>query len=114
MAGRPLSLLLGFQTFHPFLGRPTYLKLADLPLAERVAELRTPEVRDAILSETSPPSPLDAVIGTGLDRIFPLGEPPDYEPTPDRSIAAIAAREGRDPEEVLYDVMLAARRPRAA
>ena len=52
VAGRPLNLLIGFQTFHPFLARPTYLKIADLPLAERVAELREPEIREAILSET--------------------------------------------------------------
>ena len=107
VGGRPLNLLIGFQTFHPFLARPTYLKIADLPLAERVVELRRPEVREAILSETSPASPFDAILGTGLDTMFPIGEPPDYEPTPDRSIAAIAARERRDPEAVLYDVMLA-------
>src|SRR3954465_8520217 len=106
VGGRPLNLLIGFQTFHPFLGRPTYLKLAHLPLAERVAELRRPEIREAILSEKSPPSPLDDVIGTRMDVLFPIGEPPDYEPAPERSIAAIAAREGRDPEGVLYDVML--------
>ncbi len=41
-----------------------------------------------------------------MDVLFPIGEPPDYEPAPERSIAAIAAREGRDPEGVLYDVML--------
>ena len=45
--------------------------------------------------------------GPASTRMFPIGEPPDYEPTPDRSIAAIAARERRDPEAVLYDVMLA-------
>ena len=106
VGGRPLNLLIGFQTFHPFLGRPTYLKVAHLPLAERIVELRRPEIREAILSETSPASPLDAVIGTNLDVLFPIGEPPDYEPAPERSIAAIAAREGRDPEAVLYDVML--------
>ena len=36
VGGRPLNLLIGFQTFHPFLARPTYLKIADLPLADRV------------------------------------------------------------------------------
>jgi N-acyl-D-amino-acid deacylase len=106
VGGRPLNLLIGFQTFHPFLGRPTYLKIAHLPLAERVAELRRPEVREAILAEESPASPLDDVIGTRMDVLFPIGEPPDYEPAPERSIAAIAAREGHDAEAVLYDVML--------
>ena len=35
--------------------------------------------------------------------VFPLGDPPDYEPTADRSIAGIAEATGRDPWEVLYD-----------
>lgn len=41
-----------------------------------------------------------------LDQIFELGDPPQYEPTPDASIAASAQREGRAPAEILYDVML--------
>jgi N-acyl-D-aspartate/D-glutamate deacylase len=106
VGGRPLNMLLGWQTFHPFAQRPSYLAIADLPLPERVARLRTPEVREAILREVSPPSPMDAYIGQSLDRIFPMGEPPNYEPTADMSVAAIAQRQGRDAEEVLYDLML--------
>src|SRR5689334_2195875 len=45
VAGRPLNMLVGFQTFHPFTWRPTYQRLAELPLAQRVAELRKPEVQ---------------------------------------------------------------------
>ncbi len=41
-------------------------------------------------------------------RLFPLGEPLDYEPTAERSVAAVAARTGRDPWEVTYDLMLGA------
>jgi len=106
VSGRPLNLLIGFQTFHPFNTRPSYLALADLPLASRIERLRDPAVRAAILAEESPHNPLAAMISTGLERIFPIGEPPDYEPAPSRSVAAIAAREGRPSEEVLYDLML--------
>ena len=98
---------IGFQTFHPFRGRPTYLKLArPARSAERVAELREPEIREAILAETVAGDARSThVIGTGLDRIFPIGEPPDYEPGPERSHRRHRrAREGRDPEEVLYDL----------
>jgi N-acyl-D-amino-acid deacylase len=53
VAGRALNVLLGFQTFHPFSKRPTYLAIADLPLAERIQHLRKDEVRRAILSEAT-------------------------------------------------------------
>ena len=51
VAGRPLGLLLGLQTFHPLRDRPTYAALEALPLDERVARLRDPEVKAAILAE---------------------------------------------------------------
>ena len=107
VAGRALNVLLGFQTFHPFSKRPTYMAVADLPLAERIQHLRKDEVRRAILSESIPDDPLMAMIGgQSTSHMFPLGEPPDYEPTPDMSVAAIARREGRPEEEVLYDLLL--------
>jgi N-acyl-D-amino-acid deacylase len=107
VSGRPLNLLIGWQTFHPFATRETYLKIADLPLAERVAELRKPEIRDAILNEPSADTAALKVIGTALDRIFPMGEPPNYEPDANDSVAAIAARQNRPDEDVLYDLMMA-------
>jgi N-acyl-D-aspartate/D-glutamate deacylase len=107
VAGRPLNMLVGWQTFHPFKWRPTYLKLADLPLPARVAELRRPEIRQAILSEESVnDDPVLAYVNASLERVFPMGEPPNYEPTPDASVAAMARRERRSDEEVLYDLML--------
>ena len=111
VGSRPTMLLIGHQTFHPFSYRPTYRKLESLPLAERVAKLRDKDVRRRILSEENEATdPRIAVvmhlIAHGLHKIFPLGDPPDYEPGPEKSVKAIAAREGRDPYEVLYDLML--------
>ncbi len=104
--GRPIGLLLGLQTFHPLNSRPTYAALAALPLDELVARLREPEVRARILSE-EPAVEMPAYIALSFDRIFELGDPPDYEPAPDTSIAARAARDGVDPAEVFYDLLLA-------
>jgi N-acyl-D-amino-acid deacylase len=105
--GRPTCLLVGWQTqTHPFRPRPSYRAIAHLPLEARVERLRDPAVRAAILAERNPDNPLADVVSAGLDRIFPMGEPPDYEPPPERSVAAIAAAEGRPAEEVLYDLMM--------
>ena len=41
-----------------------------------------------------------------LHKLFPLGDPPDYEPAPERSVTALAAAQGRTTDEVLYDLML--------
>jgi N-acyl-D-aspartate/D-glutamate deacylase len=111
VGSRPTMLLIGHQTFHPFSQRPTCKRLESLPLPERVARLRDPEVRRRILSEPNDPTDprlavVFALIQQGLHKVFPLGDPPDYEPGPEQSIAAIAKREGRDPFEVLYDRML--------
>ena len=107
VAGRPACLLFGFaSSVHPFITHRAYRAVADLPLPERVARLRTPEVRDAILSERVERSGFGAYLLSSFHKLFPLGDPPDYEPAPERSVAAIAAREGRTPEEVTYDLML--------
>jgi N-acyl-D-aspartate/D-glutamate deacylase len=37
------------------------------------------------------------------DRFYTMGNPPDYEPAPEKSVAAIAAATGRPPDEVAYD-----------
>jgi N-acyl-D-amino-acid deacylase len=112
VGSRPTMLLIGHQTFHPFSHRPTYKKLAALPLSERVARLRDPAIKRQILAEEAPAGGdrgvaiVTHLIATGLHKIFPLGDPPDYEPGPEKSIKAIAEREGRDPYDVLYDRML--------
>ena len=112
-AARPGGLLLGLQSNHLFQRRPTYLKIADLSLAQRVAALRTPAIRNAILAENDLP-PLSAsindaihlVIGQSLEDIFPLGDPIDYEPPLDTAVAVSARRDGVDPQARIYDLML--------
>lgn len=110
VAQRPAGLLLGFEsTAHPFLFSPAYAPLAALPFAERVEQLADPAVRAAILDGFGDLSQLPGpvrLVAEGFHTMFPLGDPPDYEPGPEKSIAAIATQEGRDPREVAYDVMM--------
>ena len=112
VAGRPVGVLLGLDTeLNPFSIRPAYRPLLALPVAERLARLRDPQVRRAILADQPSQellkrySPLRQVITKRWDRIFVMGDPPDYEPPESASIAAIAAREGRTPDEVAYDII---------
>ena len=106
VAGRPLGLLLGLQTFHALRDRPSYQALGPLALDELVERLRDPALRARILGESPAADPRMAFIGLGLDRTFRLGDPPDYEPDPSESIAAHAERAGVDPGEFYYDLLL--------
>jgi N-acyl-D-aspartate/D-glutamate deacylase len=105
ITGRPIGMLLGLQGFNPFRTRPTYLGIADLPLEQLVEKLREPGIRTAILGEEDS-VPMPSYIGMGLDRIFELGDPPEYEPAPEASVAAEAARRGMEPYELLYELLL--------
>jgi N-acyl-D-aspartate/D-glutamate deacylase len=106
VAGRPINLLLGLQTFHPFSYAPSWSKVGLLPLADKVAAMGDPAYRRTLVAEAGD---MDPVMTQFLDpqRVFPMGPVPDYEPTPDTSIAAEAARRGVDPMEVYYDHLLA-------
>ena len=108
VSSRPTGMLFGLQSsLHPFITHPTYQALARLPLAERVAELRRPEVRERLVNEEpTTQNPVARFLMGRFDQIFPLGDPPDYEPAPSTSVAATAEREGRLPQEVVLDWML--------
>ena len=103
---RATGILLGFEiSQNPFYGRPGYMALAGLPHAEKVAALRQPDRKKRILSETIDDKSLERRVSR-WDRIFPLNDPPNYEPSPNDSIAAMAGRQGRDPADLAYDLLL--------
>jgi N-acyl-D-aspartate/D-glutamate deacylase len=109
--GRPHTVLVGHQGVHPFARKPAYLEIATLPLAERIACLRQPERKARILAEDSlPPDPADPygdVYDFNLEQLYPLGNPPNYEPTRKESIAGRSEATGQVPMERLYDDLLA-------
>ncbi len=111
VAGRAIGVLMTLDgTAHPFVPYPTYQALARLPLAERVARLRDPEVRARLLADA--PVSLGAFedfIARSFQRMFlPLADGTiDYEPGPEASVAAVAQRAGRRAVEVALDALLA-------
>ena len=112
VAPRAVGLILGLQaTLHPFMAKPSYAAIAHLPLPERVARMRDPQLRARILAEAVDAMPghipgLMIKVLAQLDRVYALGDPPDYEPPPEASVAARAARLGVDPMELMYDLLL--------
>ncbi len=113
VSSRPIGLVTGLAGYHAFIRRPTYMALADLPLDERVRVLARPEVKTAILGETdvavAEPGSMANLFGLfqmAAALVYPLADPVDYEPTPDRCLGARAAALGRDPLDVMYDFLL--------
>ncbi|RQH12857.1 amidohydrolase family protein [Bradyrhizobium sp. RP6] len=107
IAARPVGLLLGLElSRNPFQTHPSYRAIAHLPLQERLARLRQPDVRKAILSETATATDDPLFFSPNYDKMFLLGNPPDYEQPPENALGAQARRQGRQPEELAYDAML--------
>ena len=113
-ASRPAGVLLSWQSNHLFQRRPSYLKIADLPLEQRIAELKKDEVRNAILAEENAPplsesinDAMHLIVAQSIENVFPLGNPVNYEPVASDSIASQARQAGVDVEAYMYDAMMA-------
>jgi N-acyl-D-aspartate/D-glutamate deacylase len=109
VAPRPIGVLQGLQASRiPFSMCASYKAIAKKSVAERVAIMRDPTFRAKLLEESHEPLRSDmAARLTDYDRMFPLGDPPDYEPAQESSLGAQARRENRDPREVIYDYLVA-------
>lgn len=103
VAARAVGVLLGIQgSINPLAGAASYQALAELPLADRVRALSDPERRSTLIADVAA-----AGLAIPLDRVYELGDPPEYEPAPATSIAARAGRDGADPVERFVDLLLA-------
>ena len=108
VAPRAIGVLLGLTgSQNPFLGTRTYQSIAALPLDARVARMRDPAVQAAILGEDPKEfNTFPLFHRLQWDSMYRFGNPPNYLPSKSDSFAAIAAREGRTPQDIAYDVLL--------
>ena len=122
VAPRAIGAINGLNcTFHPIMAFPSYIKIAELPLADRVTSLSDPKFKAQLLSEApvklagddSPVPPLvDMMIETFpklAEKIFPMNRHKgsvDYEPSSDASIAGLARKAGVSVWEMAYDLLL--------
>jgi len=108
VAPRPIGILLGLQgTLNPFSAHETFAAIKEKALAEKLAIMRDPAFRARLLAETDARQshPLARRV-MAFESIFPLGDPPNYEPAQETSLAAQAARQGRPAQELAYDMLL--------
>jgi N-acyl-D-aspartate/D-glutamate deacylase len=108
VAPRAIGVLLGLAgSQNPFSGCPTYKAIARLPVAERARRMADPSVRAKILSEDPrKDSTFPLFHRLAFDFMFRFGNPPNYQPKKEDSIASIAARENRSPPDVAYDMLI--------
>ncbi|MDA0978236.1 MAG: amidohydrolase family protein [Proteobacteria bacterium] len=105
---RPVGMLMGHPaSMSSFYHRPTFMSLLDLPWDERMEKLRDPEIKAKILSEENEnPHVFVEIFNTRFRHMYPLEDPINYLPERSDSVASRAEREGRHPEEWLYDYFL--------
>lgn len=105
-SARPVALIFSFAlTLCPFSQLPSYEALKDLPPDQRFIMLRDPQVRAKILSEEHTEALYKRRVAN-FENLYPLGDPPEYEPHPDTSIAALAKVANQDPAAYAYDYLL--------
>ena len=96
---RAISVMLGLRSrFHPFIRGATFKSLKDLPFAEMVRRLREdPELRRRMALEgvanvygaDDPSDPFAGQMNLEWDKVYALGNPPVYEPSPGQSIETL-------------------------
>ncbi len=105
VGSRAIGVLMGLDaSVHPFAAHPAYCEIAHLPLAERVALLGQPE-RQRRLVDERPRDQFSQWMDRAIARTFALGRPPDYEPDPATSVTARARGQGRNPYELVLELL---------
>ncbi|MEY3628368.1 MAG: hypothetical protein RLY91_134 [Pseudomonadota bacterium] len=106
VGARPVALIFSFAlSLCPFTQLPSFEALRNLSPEERLKKLRDPAVREKILAEEHTEAMYKRRVAN-FENLYPLGDPPDYEPAPEDSIAARARRAGQEPAAFAYDYLL--------
>ncbi len=103
-AARAIGILLGLQcTLHPLLNNPVWKEISSLPVREQASVMADPAFKERVLAAAR--AGRNSAM-SGYDRMYELDDPPDYEPAASTSVHARAARDGRDPLDYAYDLLI--------
>jgi len=109
VGGRAVGLLMCLDgSYHPLMFHPAWAEIAHLGQHERVAALRDPERRRRFITEVPDDGGLfERAVIAALPKIWTVDRANiDYEPHPDDSVAARAARDGVHPLDIIIDHLL--------
>ena len=103
---RPTGVMLGFEiSLNPFMACSAWREIESLSHEDKMKFLKTPSFRVRMLNEPQGEHLMRSRI-TQWDSIYPIGDPPDYEPAPETSIAAQAEIKGCSPEVLAYELLM--------
>ncbi|MFM5954006.1 MAG: N-acyl-D-amino-acid deacylase family protein [Novosphingobium sp.] len=108
VAPRPVGMFFGLDlSLHHLSSHPSYKAIAHLPLAERVAKLRAPELRAALLAEQpEDTNPTTLALIAAFRAAYQWDDTPNYEPQRDDRVDARAVAAGVSLDEYAYDALL--------
>ena len=107
VGGRSISALLSFYGINPFMDRPTLLRIkSTFPKEQWLEQLALPEVKKCILGEKNVPGSFGEFVNAFMDRCYDAGSGTDYEPDDSRSVTRLARESGRQPADLVYDLMV--------
>jgi len=103
---RGSGLMLSLDTFNPFSYTEAYQAIPSEPHEDRIAALRDPSNREAILTAAAENNPSMMILGPALHSTFAMEKGVVFEPEEADSIGARAEASGVDPMELIYDTMV--------
>ncbi|GAB5481035.1 MAG: amidohydrolase family protein [Parasphingorhabdus sp.] len=113
IALRGNGIIMAWQgTVHPFVRKPSWESIAELPWEEKYARLSDPDFRAQMISEASLPAenvdmaPVQFIVTDGWAMHYQMDDGFNYEPTTEESINARANAAGVTPAEYAYDLLM--------
>ncbi len=108
IAPRPIGILLGLNgSQNPFSGTPSYKKIADLSLKERIKIMKQSIIKNKILSEDPiKDSQFPLINRISYNQMYEFGTDANYAPKENESLEARAIQLGISSSELAYNILL--------
>ncbi len=104
---RPIIVMMGLETsINPFSSHPAWIEMQHLTPAERYSRLCEEEQLRLALTTQLPDTDQTRQMQQWMSRTYIVDDEFDYEPSPDKSIGAMAAASGRSIWDLSLEAMM--------